>query len=100
MGQVFLRVLRFPLQALIPPNLLSSGVGTKGVVSVPSGLSLIPHHQFNKNIQRYPLFTGALNLTQYHSFVFFPGQAQSTHLPPSNPIPSQNFDLVRVLTPF
>jgi hypothetical protein len=46
-GAGFLRVLRFPLKALIPPNLLSSGAGTKGllVAGVPSGLSLIHHHQ-------------------------------------------------------
>jgi hypothetical protein len=52
-GQVFIRIPRFPLPILILPNApypSSSGAGTVGqvVVDVPRGLSLTPPHETKK----------------------------------------------------
>jgi hypothetical protein len=50
-GAGFLRVLRFPLPILVPPNApYSSGKGTVAllVADVPSGLSVTPPHKIKK----------------------------------------------------
>jgi hypothetical protein len=54
----FLRVLRFPLKILIPPNVPTHQPGTgtivKSVADVPSGLSLTPPNEIKKNYMMNP----------------------------------------------
>jgi hypothetical protein len=59
-GTGFLRVLRFPLQILIPPTAphsssISSGAGTIGqlVADVPSGLSLTPSQETKTKLNNF-----------------------------------------------